>query len=177
MLLPSVENTSASTLNRQKKNATSDLMPASSTQAAINENQAKQTSQQPAVEKIDDKAAKQTKQPEPLQELAETTFSTDSNTSYPDFTVDLNSSLTSTSIPSAIELKPDEIRYGRKRPPLPISFSFGLRRPQAVAVAMRYQLLEGKQPVTAAQAILDTFDLAATNRLPYNKGTEISLVA
>lgn len=177
MLLPSVENTSAPTLNRQKKNAASDLTSLSSMQATTNENQAIQTAQQPVIEKIDDKTSKQTKQQEPLQELAETTFSTNSNTSYPDFTVDLNSSLNKSSTPPAVELKPDEVRYGRKRPSLPISFSFALRRPQAVAVAMRYPLLEGKQPATAAQAILDTFDLAATNRLPYNKGAEISLVA
>jgi len=164
MLLPSVENTSASPLNRQKKATASQLPP-------------EETTKNKANEKIDDKSSKQAKQQESLKELAENHFSTDSNSNYPDFTVDLSSSVNEPSTSSANELKPDEIRYGRKRPPLPITFRFGLRRPQAVAVAMRYQLLEGKQPDTPAQAILDTFDLAATNRLPYNKGNEISLVA
>ncbi|HKM14361.1 MAG TPA: hypothetical protein VJY63_00350 [Marinospirillum sp.] len=75
------------------------------------------------------------------------------------------------------ELQPDEIRFGRKRPLLPITFSFGIRRSKAVAVAMRYPLLGGKQPTTFYQAILDTFDLAATNRLPYFKGTEVNVAA
>jgi len=173
MLPPSVENTSTSTLNRPKKDVAGSLAPASSTQKTAH----KKPGQHPAIEKTEDKGSKQAKQQESLQELAEDTFSTDSNTRYPDFTLDLKSGSNTSSTPTTTELKPDEIRYGRKRPPLPITFRFGLRRPQAVAVAMRYQLLEGKQPDTPAQAILDTFDLAATNRLPYNKGAEISLVA
>lgn len=75
------------------------------------------------------------------------------------------------------ELQPDEIRFGRKRPMLPITFSFGIRRSKAVAVAMRYPLLGGQQPTSFYQAILDTFDLAATNRLPYFKGTEVNVAA
>lgn len=177
MLLPSIENATASTPSRQKKTATSEQPSASDVQKTTNENQLKQTTDYPAIEKTDDKTSKQSKQQQPLQALAESTFSTSSNTSYPDYTVELNASPSTSTGSSATDLKPDEVRYGRKRPALPISFSFGLRRPQAVAVAMRYPLLEGKQPSTAAQAVGDTFDLAATNRLPYNKGTGISLAA
>lgn len=177
MLLPSVENTGTSSTARQKKSVSSELP--STTQQVAQENQIRETPQHQKVEKANDQdqAAQQSNQQKKLQELPNSTFSTDTiDSSYPDFTVDFNSS-NSAVAPAIAELKPDEIRYGRKRPPLPIIFSFGLRRPQAVAVAMRHPLLEGQQPSTAAQAILDTLDLAATNRLPYIKGTEISLVA
>ncbi|GLR64771.1 hypothetical protein [Marinospirillum insulare] len=181
MLVPTIDNTSGTPLNRQKKAATSELMPTSSMKTAANESPTKQLTASSTPEKIDDKTPKQEKEPKPLeekplQELPESTFSTEANSRYPDYTVELKSSSGTTSAPM-LDPKPDEIRYGRKRPSLPMTFSFGLRRPQAVAVAMRHPLLEGKQPTTAAQAILDTLDLAATNRLPYIKGTEVSLVA
>lgn len=70
---------------------------------------------------------------------------------------------------------PDEIRYGRKRPPLPHTFGFGLRRPTTVPLAMRFSIIEGERPQTEQAAIAATFDLAATNSHPYTKGQRLSL--
>lgn len=182
MLLPSVEKTSSTVLNRQKKTVAANAVPTSSNPQATDESQTKQKVQHRRIENIQDK---NTEQPQAQQEipqalaapLEETSFSTASTHSYSDFTLDLNSTSNTKTKPTPKDYKPDELRYGRKRPPLPVTFSFGVRRPQAVAVAMRHPLLEGKQPTTAAQAILDTLDLAATNRLPYTKGSGLSLVA
>ena len=146
---------------------------------ATSESPIKPALQHPKINKIDDKSTGQTKPQDALQALDESTFSTDGqgiNSGYPDYTLELSSKMGSSSAP-ATDLKPDEIRFGRKRPILPVTFSFGIRRSQAVAVAMRHPLLDGKQPTTANQAILDTFDLAATNRLPYVKGTGINIAA
>lgn len=70
---------------------------------------------------------------------------------------------------------PDEIRYGRKRPPLPHTFGFGLRRPTTLPLAMRFSVIDGEQPKSAQAAIAATFDLAATNSHPYTKGQRLSL--
>lgn len=180
MLLPSVENTSKTPLNRQNKPVVSEN--SSIAKQAASESSIKSALQYPKINKIDDKSTGQTKPPQPpegLEPLDKSIFSTDGqglNSGYPDYTLELSSKMGSSSVP-AIDLKPDEIRFGRKRPTLPITFSFGIRRSQAVAVAMRHPLLDGKQPSTANQAILDTFDLAATNRLPYVKGTGINIAA
>ncbi|NLW04065.1 MAG: hypothetical protein GX029_02390 [Pseudomonadaceae bacterium] len=174
MLLPSVESSNSSLLNRQKKNVASNSSPTA--KPITNENQLKPADQHPKIKVIDEKTAQQQKSQESLQILDDSTFASSFTSNYPDYTLEINNKNSSFSTPTT-NLKPDEVRFGRKRPPLPVSFGFGLRRLQAVAVAMRHPLLEGKQPSTAAQAILDTFDLAATNRLPYIKGSGINLAA
>lgn len=177
MLLPSVESTSNTLLNRQKKQVANENSPTA--KQATSESPIKPAFQHPKINKIDDKSTDQTKPAEGLEPLDKSVFSTDGNglnNGYPDYTLELSSKLGPPSTP-ATNLKPDEIRFGRKRPILPITFSFGIRRSQAVAVAMRHPLLDGKQPTTANQAIIDTFDLAATNRLPYVKGTKINIAA
>lgn len=112
---------------------------------------------------------------------AETTALTEeANTqgANPDFTLNLSSAQESTNPHKATaELKPDEIRYGRRRPNLPLSFNFGMRRPLAVEVIMRRPVLGSMPPATSALAIQDSFDLAATNRLPYLKGSGLHLIA
>lgn len=173
MLLPTVENNTPA-LKQQRKSTASDVP--FGLQQATQENPTLANAKQASIESIDDKAAKQPKQ-ETLQELAPATFNTESTDSYPDYTLELTHSKTQSPLIKPAELRPDEIRHGRKRPALPLTFGFGLRRSQAVAVAMRYPLLEGRQPSSAAQAILDTLDLAATNRLPYIKGSAINLAA
>lgn len=177
MLLPSVENNVTSNLARQKPNVATDLSPASTTQLAEPNQQTHQKQQHATVEEVADKSAKQSSQKESLDKIEDKHFSVSAENAYPDFTLELSHTDNPPVSSTPPELKPDEVRYGRKRPPLPISFSFGLRRPQAVAVAMRHPLIGSQAPSTGAQAILDTFDLAATNRLPYVKGSGLSLAA
>lgn len=69
----------------------------------------------------------------------------------------------------------DEISNGRKRPALPLTFSFGVRRPLNLAIALRHPVLDANTNLTPAQAVLNTLDLAATNRLPYLKGSSLNL--
>ena len=64
-----------------------------------------------------------------------------------------------------------------KRVPLPYTFNFGVRRPQALAVAMNRPQLGNQTPETPNQAIQQTFDLAATNAWPYALGSKVNLVA
>lgn len=176
MLSPSIESSSSSLFNRQKKTVTNDT--ASEAQQSSPAQQVKLAdSHHTKVTTMDDKATPQQRPHEPLQALDESAFNTDASpTSYPDYTLELNDTAhLKAEIKAKVNLKPDEVRFGRKRPALPITFSFGVRRPLTLAIAMRHPILEGKQPTTTAQAILDTFDLAATNRLPYIKGSEINL--
>ncbi|MFK7161300.1 hypothetical protein V6U78_09655 [Marinospirillum sp. MEB164] len=63
------------------------------------------------------------------------------------------------------------------RPPLPISFAFGIPRPRAVAVMMRHPIVGNEAPASRAQAILETLQLAATDRLPYLKGAGFYVAA
>lgn len=179
MLFPSVETTSSSSLNRQKKNVAGSGSP--TVKQTTSETSVKPKFQHPKINRLEEKSTQQAKPKDTIEALTETNFPSDgihfndSHNSYPDYTLEL-SSKDGTSAKNA-GLRPDEIRFGRKRPPLPVTFSFGIPRSQAVAVAMRQPLLDGKQPTNAYQAILDTFDLAATNRLPYVKGTEINIRA
>lgn len=100
---------------------------------------------------------------------------------YPDFTLELSDNQTAeatqTDQSRNTATHPEEARHGRKRPALPFTFGFGIRRPIAVAVMMRHPILGQEAPGTAAQAIQDTLDLAATNRLPYTKGSQLYLAA
>lgn len=176
MLSPSIESSSSSLFNRQKKTVTNDT--ASEAQQSSPAQQVKLAdSHHTKVTTMDDKATPQQRPHEPLQALDESAFNTDASpTSYTNYTLKLNdTAYLKAEIKAKVNLKPDEVRFGRKRPALPITFSFGVRRPLTLAIAMRHPILEGKQPTTTAQAILDTFDLAATNRLPYIKGSEINL--
>lgn len=178
MLLPSFETSRSASLSRQKNNVGNDSF-LTAKQTTI-EDQIKPAFQHPKIKIINDKTTEQKKSSEILPALNDEVISSnEASSSLPDYTLALSelSNQTSVSLIPAADLKPDEIRFGRKRPDLPITFSFGIRRSQAVAVAMRYPLLEGKQPTTAAQAILDTLDLAATNRLPYVKGARIHIAA
>lgn len=63
------------------------------------------------------------------------------------------------------------------RPPLPISFYFGIPRPRSVAVMMRHPIVGNEPPASRAQAILETLQLAATDRLPYFKGAGFYVAA
>ncbi len=163
MLSPSFETTRSTSLSRQK-NHVGDTAWSDAKQTSF-ESQKKLAFQHPKIKLVNDKAPEQKKS------------ASEHNNNSSDYTLALSHQTSASSTPTATDLKPDEIRFGRKRPDLPITFSFGIRRSQAVAVAMRHPLLEGKQPTTANQAILDTFDLAATNRLPYAKGTGINIAA
>ncbi|WP_114416260.1 hypothetical protein [Marinospirillum perlucidum] len=104
-----------------------------------------------------------------LQALNETTS--------PDFTLSLHG----VSFEEPQVFLPETTRPPQKpadqRPELPFTFSFGMRRPLAVAVAMSHPLIGNSSPVSPAEAIQQTLDLAATNRLPYDKGEQITLVA
>ncbi|MBE0508831.1 MAG: hypothetical protein IBX50_19270 [Marinospirillum sp.] len=112
--------------------------------------------------------------------LPDETFQLDEDSShshsYPDFTLSLKSQDNKGTTPEAFTHS-EEARHGRKRPPLPFTFGFGIRRPMAIAVAMRQPIFGNESPLSAAQAIGETLDLAATNRLPYVRGSQLSLVA
>lgn len=120
-----------------------------------------------------------------LQALPEETFdlNDDEASSAPDFKVELTGKtpeIEQAETPVlAVEapVYPEEARHGRKRPVLPFTFAFGVRRPMAVAVMMRNPILGADAPENRNQAIQDTLDLAATNRLPYLKGAQLNLVA
>ena len=70
---------------------------------------------------------------------------------------------------------PDEHRYGRKRPPLPITFGFGIRRYTTLPLAMRFSLVAGQAPPSPQEAIQATLNLAATNEVAYAKGSQVNL--
>lgn len=120
-----------------------------------------------------------------LQPLPEEAFDLNHDESplTPDFALELTTktpATENTESPAAVvetPVYPEEARHGRKRPPLPFTFAFGIRRPMTVAVMMRHPILGADAPENRIQAIQDTLDLAATNRLPYQKGAQLSLVA
>jgi len=126
-----------------------------------------------------------------LKPLADETFSASSSdeqeappaqqqaSSTPDFTLELTGP--SFKEPQLATPQPDKASPSPKdpneRPELPYTFSFGIRRPMSVAVAMSKPLVGNELPASFSQAIQQTLDLAATNRLPYEKGAQMSLVA
>lgn len=72
-------------------------------------------------------------------------------------------------------LRPDELRYGRKRPDLPLTFGFGIKRFTTVPLAMRFSLIEGAKPETPQEAVAAQLNLAATNTQPYDKGKQLNI--
>lgn len=104
----------------------------------------------------------------------------DAQQQQPDYTLELSG--TDEHLAAAAKMdfavnKASSEKSGDERAQLPYTFKFGMPRPQALAVVMSKPQL-GNQPLTNAQeAIQQTLDLAATNRLPYEKGSQVSLVA
>lgn len=70
---------------------------------------------------------------------------------------------------------PDEQRYGRKRPDLPLTFGFGIKRYTTLPLAMRFSLVAGQAPTSPQEAIKATLNLAATNSVAYAKGSQVNL--
>lgn len=171
MVLPSVESSSLSWSRQQA--ATPDSGKKKIAETAEQNPQDKVKPRQ-----LNDTAAAEGKPG--IENLPDETFQVDedgSNShSYPDFTLNLKSQDSKNTAPEAFTHS-EEARHGRKRPPLPFTFGFGIRRPMAIAVAMRQPIFGNESPLSAAQAITETFDLAATNRLPYERGSQLSLVA
>jgi hypothetical protein len=171
MVLPSAESPSLSWSRQQAAPDTASKRKAA-TQPEKNSQEAAKPRQ------LNDTAAAEGK-PQ-IEKLPDETFQLDedssSNNSYPDFTLNLKSQDTVTTSAEHFTHS-EEARHGRKRPPLPFTFGFGIRRPMAIAVAMRQPIFGTESPASAAQAIGQTLDLAATNRLPYVRGSQLSLVA
>ncbi|MDR9467477.1 hypothetical protein [Marinospirillum sp.] len=187
MVLPSVDNSSGSWAKHKPGQAADTAKPLT----------ANKLSEQDAADKQETHLRiQEKKQPAEresgLKPLADETFSASSNTSdeedvtaaqqtgnTPDFTLELTSP--SFKEPQLAASRPQKNTQDSKdaseRPALPYTFSFGVRRPFAIAVAMSKPLLGNEAPSSFSQAIQQTLDLAATNRLPYEKGGQISLVA
>lgn len=171
MVLPSVESSSLSWSRQQAAAPESGKKKVAHTAEQPHQDKAKPR-------QLNDTAASENKPG--IENLPDETFQLDEDSgkshSYPDFSLNLksqdNSGLKNESFTHS-----EEARHGRKRPPLPFTFGFGIRRPMAIAVAMRQPIFGNESPLSAAQAITETFDLAATNRLPYERGSQLSLVA
>ncbi len=132
--------------------------------------------------KVEEKQQGQQQQDEPEQQLATPPASRAQTVSHraaeqeagsPDFTLELS---TSNSKAVAGPSQPEATSESR-RAKLPYTFNFGIRRPLTLQVAMNRPMLGNTNPATANQAIQQTFDLAATNRLPYEKGSQLNLLA
>lgn len=143
-----------------------------------------EAAQQPAtLQKIAEDSTTHPPEEQGLHPLPDETFdlhNTSDDGTYLDFTLELSSNSSADNAQARDTdnfTHPEEARYGRKRPELPFTFGFGVRRPMALAVMMRHPILGQDAPATANQAIQDTFDLAATNRLPYGKGSQFYLAA
>ena len=96
----------------------------------------------------------------------------------PDFTLKLSSQEASNpAVNHQTTLASKAATEAPKRAKLPYTFNFGIRRPQALQVVMNRPLLGNAYPANFGQAIQQTLDLAATNRLPYEKGRRINLLA
>lgn len=170
MVLPSVESSSSFWSRQQAAQDTGSQKKA----ATLPE---KNTQEKAKPRPLNDTAAAESK-PQ-IENLPDETFELDdesSNQGYPDFTLTLNNQESGSTTPEHFT-NSEEARHGRRRPPLPFTFGFGIRRPMAIAVAMRQPIFGTESPLSAAQAISETFDLAATNRLPYVRGSQLSLVA
>lgn len=181
MVIPSVDSSSSSWVKHKPGQASSAVKP----QAANKPLELDSTDKENHL-RIEEK--KQSPEQEPgLKSLADETFSAsssldelniDADLGSPDFTLELTSpKIQEPQLPAQQQKTATATKDPDERPNLPYTFNFGIRRPLSVAVAMSKPLLGNEAPANFSQAIQQTLDLAATNRLPYQQGSQISLVA
>jgi|GEM_PF-1665094 hypothetical protein len=188
MVLPSVDTSSNSWAKHKPGQTTDAAKPLTANKLSEQDTADKQETHLRIQEK-----KQPSEQESGLKPLADETFSASSHAndeedvataqqnagSTPDFTLELTGpSFKEPQVAaSRLQKTTQDSKGSNERPELPYTFSFGVRRPFAIAVAMSKPLLGNEAPTSFSQAIQQTLDLAATNRLPYEKGNQISLVA
>jgi len=184
MVIPTADTSTSNSWSKQKPGQTAAVAkPSKSGQLSAQE----VTSQHKSHLVVEEKQAKTDQEPglkppldeqAPHLELTADTAGEASAKALPDFTLDLHTS--QPEVPPSARSKTTqqvEPKDPQERPQLPYTFNFGIRRPYALAVAMSQPLLGNKTPESPSQAVQQTLDLAATNRLPYEKGSQVNLAA
>ncbi|SFB81096.1 hypothetical protein SAMN05660443_0272 [Marinospirillum celere] len=190
MVIPSIDSGSSTSLAKNRgtaqasglKNAAANRAPKLNQEVSETKNhlhiEEKPTSdQQPSgLQLLDDTAFEASSTDDP-QDLADARKEANAQ---PDFTLELSGQNSELAAATQIDQTAKDSRadqQGQQRAKLPYTFNFGIRRPMAIAVAMSKPQLGNQNPASANEAIQQTLDLAATNRLPYERGSQISLVA